>query len=434
MKRFSGRMETVAWLVALTLVLSAVAFLAQRFTHAQDTRTDHAMDSYNRYGTRGFCDLLRANGKDAQWFAPRLTSLGPTHRAIAILSPSASFTRAEVEHLLKWVSEGGFVLIAPSRQTSSLSLQLHAETIPPAQQLLGPLGLLIRNEGDIAGSARIRSDQPLLRGVQALYVPSHLRVMVASTENLKEAYKDKAGAPGYDFFLTPQVPAKNVATLGRLSGAAAIASVIHGKGRILVLAEADMIANYWIDRDDNVVLAANFAYLSGAKTLYFDKFHQGRSLLSIQGTEAMTSGWQRVIWLVIGGLLVFILGTATRFGAPVELRRKSRRSAREFVRAVAGLYMKAGARGPALANMARSLRAQAARCGRTAVTGATSADNEHLAHACAAMKPGFDERKLVRLLNAVDTAIGSKPDRSEFLHLSQAIAAMERELSDRGNN
>jgi len=401
-----------------------------------DTRRDHASDSYNRWGTRALTELLQKQGLGAAQWRERLTGLRPQHEALIILSPSRHFVSREVDALLAWIEQGGVLLIAPSRHTLLGSALLEEESIPPVQQVLGPLGLTVRREGDLAGNATPAGWAPLLKDVTAVYVPSHLRLQVADEKALDQQYPQAAKTDQLKRYLRPRIKPEAVRTLLSLDRAAAVMVIPYGKGWVLALCEADMLGNGWLDKQDNAVLAANFAYLSGAETVYFDEYHHGLTFLSIEGQEALASGAWRALSLALIGLALFFVGQMVRFGAPVPLQRQQRRSTREFVQALAQLYAQARARSSALQIMADALKRQVAACGRVSLKRIEEADNDRLAQQCAVLNPAVDSTALAGLLNQLDDAVAGRRrlTEAEFIRLTRAAADMEKELFHLGKS
>jgi hypothetical protein len=440
MTRAMSNLKMGAVLLLLLLAIGALAYVTQGGARHTDLRTNHAIDSYNRWGTRGLGELLTRQGLDVHSFRQRLTRLGPQHRTLVILSPSRHFTSGEVTHLLKWVETGGMLLIAPSRQQASEASQSCGPTgcgipvpeiLPPVQQLLGPMGLRVRREADLAGTAQTTAKAALLAEVAEVYVPSHLRLELADANALAKAYPEAARSEHVKRYLQPVLQPRQVRTLVSMDNAGVVMEVLHGEGRILVLAEADMLGNHWIAQADNAVLATNFAHLRGAATICFDEYHHGTSLVSIEGQEALASEPWRVLLLGLAAIGLFFAGKMVRFGAPVPLRTDVRRCTRESLQALAQLFMQANASAFALETITTALKKTLAQCGRTSVQPVSAPhENERLARRCAERHSSLDAASISAILNELDLAVqsGRSLTRAEFVRLSQAAAAIERKV------
>ena len=440
MTRAMSNLKMGALLLVLLAVIGGLAYVIQGGARRVDRRTNHAIDSYNRWGTRGLGELLTRQGLAVRSFRQRLTRLGSKHRALVILSPSRHFSSAEVTHLLEWVETGGTLLIAPSRQDRPEPPQCCTPTgcsvpapeiLAPVQQLLGPLGLRVRREADLAGTAPPATQAALLADVTEVYIPSHLRLEPADAAALAKAYPEAARSEHVKRYLQPVLEARQVQTLVSMDNAAVVVEVAHGEGRIVVLAEADMLGNHWIARADNAVLATNFAHLPAGGTIYFDEYHHGTSLVSIEGQEALASEPWRVLLLGLAAVGLFFAGKMVRFGAPVPLRSDLRRSARESLQALAQLFMQANASAFALGTITTALKKTLAQCGRTPLKpGGFIPDNDRLARRCAERHSSLDAARISTLLDELDLAVqpGEALSRAEFVRLSQAAAAMERNV------
>ena len=446
MTRAMSNLKMGALLLMLLVAIGALAYIIQGGARPVDLRTNHAIDSYNRWGTRALGELLTRQGLEVRSFRQRLTRLGSRHKALVILSPSRHFTSGEVTHLLDWVETGGTLLIAPSRQKASAPSQGCGpagcgvpvpQVLAPVQQLLGPMGLRVRHEADLAGTAPPVAEAALLADVTEVYIPSHLRLEVASAQALAKAYPEAARSEHIKRYLQPVLQPGQVRTLVSMDNAAVVVEVSHGLGRIVVLAEADMLGNHWLGRADNVVLATNFAHLRAFRTIHFDEYHHGTSLVSIEGQEALASEPWRVLLLGLVAVGLFFAGKMIRFGAPVPLRGDLRRSARESLQALAQLFMQADASAFALGTIATALKKTLAHCGRTPFKpGGAPHDNEHLARRCAERHSSLDAARISFLLNELDLAVqpGERLSRAEFVRLSQAAAAMERNVRTVAHN
>ncbi|MFO7947143.1 MAG: DUF4350 domain-containing protein, partial [Armatimonadota bacterium] len=359
----------------------------------------------------------------------------PSHQALVITSPSRHFIKEEIRSLLQWVRGGGVVLIAPSRHTLRERYRVYDEPLPPVQQLLGPFGLAEERKTQLPGPAAVDEAVPLTRDVGRLYAPSHIRLLTVTKAELKERYPGAAESAYYDLHLTPQSQAKQV-VLADMAGDSIAVMVQYGDGWVLAVSEADMFANGWITNADNAILAANFAYLSGARTIYFDEYHKNLSMLSLQGLEATSSGVRQVLLLVLAALAVFFVGKMIRFGRPVPMQGRPRHSAREVIQALAGLYSQAGATEAAIETIARNLRRRMARSVRMPPAAFVDGDDDRrLAELCAGRHQELDRDDLFALLRDLRAASerGRNISQREMLHLSRRAADVEKELDERGN-
>ncbi len=496
----------VIWVVGLLLVFGVLLYVHHRLSPDIDPRRNHNSDSYNRWGTRGLCELLGRQGFRTRAWRGRLDLLTNRHRIVFILSPTRHFTSTEVDNLLTWIEAGGTAVIAPSRNTAPSTFGASVGGLMPIDQLLGPMGLMVERGAVIAGEARVDTNDALLEGINSLYIPSHLRIVPADADRLRQqhqramaewarlrqdradscssgtcgrrnddppedadwlrqdhekatadqdeqlqdgpdsfegAERDDEGeeddaraetvgtAPSFADYLQPRLRPQQFRTLATLDGRTVLGLVEHGQGRVIVLAEADMLGNYWIRQADNAMLALNAVYNSGARTVYFDEYHNGYSPYSIEAEQARASSAWRVVRIALLGIAVFVLAQGIRFGAAVPRYRRARRSAREFVGALATLYQQAGASRAAVRIITSNLKQRVARAGRLgSAPSQTPIPNERLALECARRNPGIDEKRLLSLLNRLDAAATAphRLDESELVRLGRDAAIMEKEL------
>ncbi|MFP3905168.1 MAG: DUF4350 domain-containing protein [Armatimonadota bacterium] len=436
MSRWTRPLKAAVWVVVVAVVIGVPLYIMGR--HATSSSAiDQRIDDYGRSGFRAWAELLRRENFEVRKWRGRLDALSSSHQALIITSPARHFIKGEIRSLVQWVHDGGVLLIAPSRHTLRDRYRLYDEPIPPVQQLLGPFGLAEKRKTQLPGRVAVDEAVPLTRDVGQLYAPSHLRLLMVTKTELAERYPEAAESPYYDLHLSPQPQARQI-VLAQMAGDPVAVMVQYGDGWVLAVSEADMFANRWITNADNAVLAANFAYLSGARTIYFDEYHKNISMLSLQGLEATASGVRQVLILALAALGLFFVGKMIRFGRPVPLQGRPRHSAREVIQALAGLYSQAGAADAAIETIARNLRRRMARSVRmppAAFDDGDDSDDRRLAQLCAGRHEELDRDDLIALLRDLRAASerGRHISQREMLHLSQRAADVEKELDERGN-
>ncbi len=436
MSRWTRSLKAAFWVVVVALVIGVPIYIIAQYS-TTSSQIDQRIEDYSKSGFRAWADLLRREDFEVRKWHHRLDALSPSHHALVITSPSRHFIKGEVRSMLQWVRGGGALLIAPSRHTLRDRYRLYDEPLPPVQQLLGPFGLAEERKTQLPGPAGVDASVPLTRDVGQLYAPSHIRLLTVTKTELAQRYPGAAESAYYDLHLTPQSQAKQV-VLADMAGDPIAVMVQYGDGWVLAVSEADMFANGWITNADNAILATNFAYLSGARTIHFDEYHKNLSMLSLQGLEATSSGVRQVLLLVLAALGVFFVGKMIRFGRPVPMQGRPRHSAREVIQALAGLYSQAGAADAVIETIARNLRRRMARSVRmppAAFVDGDDSDDRRLAQLCAGRHEELDRDDLIALLRDLRAASerGRDISQREMLHLSQRAADVEKELDERGN-
>ncbi len=120
---------------------------------------------------------------------------------------------------------------------------------------------------------------------------------------------------------------------------------------MIVLAESSFLANGWIGRADNAILAANLVGYAVSKgrggRVAFDEYHLGYGRResrwgALAGMLFGTSAGWGILVVTFCGLLL-LLAKGRRFGTRRAPGRARRRSKLEFVRSVGATYRAAGA-------------------------------------------------------------------------------------------
>jgi hypothetical protein len=147
-----------------------------------------------------------------------------------------------------------------------------------------------------------------------------------------------------------------------------VVALTVGEGRVIVMADSSFLANGWLGRRQNAVLAVNLiAYClehAGGARVGFDEYHfgYGRHETGWSVLAAMlwhsSPGWA-VLSLTVSGILL-LLYKGRRFGTRRHLVRPQRRSKLEYVHAVGATYRAAGAHGLVLKLILQGFRQRAA--------------------------------------------------------------------------
>ncbi|HUS80430.1 MAG TPA: hypothetical protein VM283_04120, partial [Armatimonadota bacterium] len=207
-----------------------------------------------------------------------------------------------------------------------------------------------------------------------------------------------------------------------------LVTVSLGRGVVHVLADVEMLCNSQIGRNDNMLLAANLVLAGGAPDMvYFDEHHRAASERTLLGPpeEATPEVDPRPVrWMLYGLLAVAALyaaGKAQRFGAPLPPAGEERRSADDYVRALAGIYASAHAGDAALGMLAADLRRRMAAVAGTSPTAPPQRLGERLS------RRGLPGAEMARLL--ADLEVPREPvSDPELVRLAREIAQYERML------
>lgn len=327
-------------LAAVMLVLVILTAAPGKGERIWGVRTTH---SANVSGMLVYHALLERLG-----FSPRRLERSVLHQepeggVLFVIDPVVRINGAEVDSLRRWISDGGVLVCTaggPLDPIHDFGLSVEdsysrpepeqppdAEKHPPTKALSGP-----------ALSRDVESVQ--LQSVRTLQPPAEV-----GGENLSDAQRLFADGTGL-----------------RIAGRRL------GTGYAIVLSDSSFLANGTIDREDNVMLAANLAgyarHRARGDGLTFDEYHFGYGpresgwsvLLGMLFTTA--PGWS-VLCLTAAGIL-YLLYRGRKFGTRRAPGRGRRRSRMEFVESVGATYRAAGANRLSLRLIYRAFRRRAA--------------------------------------------------------------------------
>jgi len=399
----SERTRLVLFVGGMLLVFAAVSYVVRSATEFDDTR-DHASTRTNPWGTKAWRDVLETWGVATDTWGRPLTHLSSDVPMLVILDPTERIDGDELSALDEWVADGGRLVIAPfNYREGSGSGRLAKAYVQRALNLFGVRAV----NGDTAETlARPAEDDPLTADVAEVLVPTEGRL------NVLQSITDQGGSKAATVLLRDE------------KGRPVAVEVAHGHGTALILAEAEILANATLPEADNVVLAANLVFAGGApETVYFDEYHHGfadtQSVFG--GPEVDVTAFRNTALALLAVVLVCAIGHARRFGAPVEEEAVTRRSAADYVRALAQIHGRAGAASTAASMLAAGLRRKAAAAAHVPAT------TDRVALAGALTSRGLPGDEIGELLVELEQADRSMTD-GQLLALAQQAAHYERML------
>jgi len=199
----------------------------------------------------------------------------------------------------------------------------------------------------------------------------------------------------------------------------------HGRGRITVLAEVEVLSNANLSRADNVVLAANLLFTGSDRVLFAEHLHRLGSGRSADAEALDPSRARATLLLAVLALVLYFAGRMQRFGAPQPLPRSPRRSALEFVGALADLYRRAEARGAVLDILRHAFRQRLA-----AAVGLPPGTDAPALAAAVADRHGLPAPPLAALLTQLDTpATLANVTEDHLLRLAKLMADYEEAVT-----
>ncbi len=314
------------------------------------------------------------------------------------------------ERLLDWVESGGRLVIGVFGDVTGLPNMLSGGAASVGDylsmtELLGDLGLVLAEEdgGGYEGEVVTRSE--ITRDVNVVGVPSAYRLGW-----LGHGAREGVGKPREDV---------------AVGSDAVVMSVGLGEGMIHVLADVEMVANAEIGKNDNAILAANLVFADGAPDVVYFREPLADGELAFPGEEdepVVDAGpLNNVVLALLAIAIIYALGRAQRFGAPVPPDDDTRRARSDHVRAFAEIYARAQAGGAAAQMLATGLRRRMSHAAGTTPAAPVERIAERL-----------DQRGLpgagMAALLAELASTGTNPTEKELIRLARRITEYERML------
>src|SRR6266852_5411680 len=374
---------TVLVVLVILIGLNAASYVKVEPAPDSEESPDRSTFNSGATGTRALYDFLQEAGYQvALWREPPSALLnfnGPKPATLVIVGRTlVRFTKSEHEDVLRWVENGGRLVLIDRNPDPGLLPASDVWTVAtltpnyPSSEL-DPTNL----EQMTAGVKPLTPAQPtaFARQVETV-LPSRFAaaIMVAPAKGSPDKPKpgdhpgDKnnshdgsTGEPveeSEDSVTMADQPEKpklavSPAPVVHLEGerGALLVDYPHGQGRIVLLSDPFIVANNGVSRADNLQLAINVVAGYGG-LVAFDEFHQGHAathnalIQYFQGTPVIALCGQLAL---IGLAIVWSRGR--RFARPLPLPQIDRRSSLEFVASMAELQQRAKAHDLALENI-----------------------------------------------------------------------------------
>ena len=455
---------TLVVVVGVLVALNAASYVKVEPTVESEASPDRSTFNSGATGTRALYDFLSESGfQVARWrdsTASLLSFNGPKPATIVVVGRTVvPFSKSESKELLRWVENGGRLVIIDRSPDPSL-LPVSGDWSIGAQMTSFPRSDLDPTNFELmtTGVEPVPPSQPTLlaRNVTAI-LPSRFAAAIAvapirknsnqksntgagrdkdapeggkteepsddsssSEEPTPETETDGPPAPKTEAAKTSPAPVVNFT---RERGALLV-EYPHGSGRIVLLSDPFIVANNGINRADNLQFAINLVTGSGG-LVAFDEFHQGREathnalIQYFEGTPVLAICGQ----LALLALMV-IWSRGSRFARPLPLPQVDRRSSLEFVASMAELQQRARAHDLALDNIYGRVR-------RVLVRHAGLSNSSPRADIAArvAARSGLSRQALETLMRSCeDTINGAPTNAKESLRLARSLRQIESAL------
>lgn len=320
------RLGRDAWAL-LALLLVFIAAMAYYARHSMEGGGEDQPTTYNAGpgGTKALYQLLLREGKEAERFEQPLENLPADAGLLVMFEPfQRRVEKEEKEALLRWVGEGGTLLLAVSPKASApFEEGLVLDEVDVQRKKPSPATLPVDPE---------RS--PYFHDVRSLRVDGATRLKEEPGKTVDELLLDEEGAY--------------------------IIAWKQGKGTVIVTTRGVLPGNAHIAEADNVLFFVNIVEahtFPDRPLVLFDEYHQGfgyateggRSLWQAMGAPART-----LVYYLAFGFLLFLYNANRRFGAALHLAAPSYRPSTEYIASMASLYRRAGAADMALETIYRA--------------------------------------------------------------------------------
>lgn len=394
------RSRSVIAFVILVAVLSVLVILLHLVREPDGG--GQRQDSYGVVpsGYRGMVDTLHAlDIPVSRSLVPPPATLDPARTTLVLWEPIPSVLCTERNHLLRlhtWVERGGHLVVAlpsewndvlfapeacscmegacgeapsppetddgtPSSEVGSESHAASPEEAQPEEQAVDFMSFLNREGVSLStwrpGSGTIRDGGSPEDAPEGISIP-RLRVVrdppARPTHSLPVQGKgryagiaERLRVPGGSLHAL-QLPASSPAERVWAESPAGAERILlarfpHGAGAVTVVAEPALIANAYLAGDDNALLLTRVLAGEG-RAVVFDEFFHG---LTVRGNPfwLLTRapwGWCALVATLLLG--VWLWREAVRLGGALEMPPASRRTVKEYLDAMAWLFVRSGKR------------------------------------------------------------------------------------------
>lgn len=432
-------------MAALLVGLNAASYTQKQKTPDSESAPNRSTFNNGATGTQAFYSLLAETGrKVARWqeSPAALVTAKANKPAVFVVTGTLrrEFTPPEIEDLLRWVSEGGrLVLIDRDPPEKLVTTTANWKII-----IEGDEGFDIYN-ADTTDQKEMTRDTPAVKPVQ----PS------VFTQNVNAVQPSRfAASIGFERFDDSQPRSKRLTRITApappppkqvsVSGSSVeppsqsapvvqfgsgkknlVVDAPYGIGRIVYLGDPYVVSNGGIALVDNAQLAINLV-AAGDRIIAFDEYHQGygsdnnRFLQFFAGTPVVAIFLQTVV------LIAFVFfSQSRRFARAVPEPEPDRLSKLEYVSAMAELQSRSKAFDLAIENIYNDFRRRVARY--FGLDNFTAKSSEIAA--MIAERGSLDRSQIEDTLFKCEEIIRGEPtNKREVVRLTNALRSLEQML------
>ena len=380
MKRLR-RPSTIEFLVGFLFVTACVFGVAmQRASQVEPLAPRARFDDTSPLGGKGLRLLLARLGYKVQRVNTPLQAVPKDARVWMILDPQTRFSQRENRDLMRWIRNGGTLILACAPRDDARLLQADGGELSSTR---------LAKQLDISPSDSFTPPflplpkmQPLDKNAPAIYWTG-VKNATSSGDTLRVG--------------------RAALELAGNTGGSQLSRIDVGKGRVFALPDALLFTNYALAKPDNAVLVSNLVRVHAASgAVYFDeRNHRDANDKLVAATRILN--WFDYLWraplryamlqVLFAGVLWWAFA-ARRLGAPVPLpAQQPVTRASQFALGMGSLFRKANRPQAAARVLGESFRREVAR--RTGLP--LDAEDQLLAER-ASQKTGLPAAMIDRLL------------------------------------
>ena len=414
-------------LVAVLAGLNAASYTQKEKTPDSEISPNRSTFNTGTTGTQAYFSLLIETGRKAtRWQQPPaalLTASANARPVVFVITGNIkrAFSEPDTVQLLRWVSEGGRLVIIDREPPDGLAVTTASWKVE------------FKNEArfdvldvDPSDQTKMTADTPAIKPVQPGIFSSSVNAVqpsrLASTVNIDRI------APGKDERIPSTVESPtDLAPLIHFATADKnlVVEAPFGSGKIVFVTDPYIVSNAGVAIADNAQLGINLVATNGG-VVAFDEYHQGygidnnRFVQFFAGTPVVAIFVQAVV------LIGFIFySQSRRFARPVPEAEPDRLSKLEYVAAMAELQSRTRAYDLAVENIYNEFRRRAARLFGLEIQQATSRE---LALRIAE-RVGLDRIQTETTLFKCEEIIRGEPtNKKQVVTLTGELREIERKL------
>lgn len=439
------------FLIALLVGINAVSYTQKDKEPDSELKANRSTYNTGATGTRAFYDLLAETGRKVSRWQESPTSLFTVSKSpstfVIIGTTRLEIDEEETKQILRWVSEGGKLVIIDRYPNESFITTTAGWTLKTDSKNSFAINVDPTNQQQMtAETPALKPNQPSVfnRGVNAVQPSRFASSLIVNYGFTLEEKPVPSMTPIYDFPPPRATPMPTIDTQTKEEDKEIVvteqnAPFVHlsngkknilvdypyGAGQIVFLTDPYIVSNAGISLVDNAQLGINIVS-SREGIIAFDEYHQGYGANAgsiwgyFSGTPILPLFGQ--IALIIG---LILLSQSRRFARPLPADEPNRLSKLEYVSAMAELQQRTKAYDLAIENIFSEFRRSAT---RFLGMDNFSTSRKELAKAISE-RTRLNELDIYNVMRKCEEIIrGEKTNKREVLELTARLREIEKKL------